>query len=105
MALWASSASSAIRLSIYGIEYLEQDERTPGLRAGTGCLTPRSSVDDDNAEKKWAAKPPFCLCNPRQNSMRAATDGGVSIEPKLATCSWRTLPFSRRVSTKLIASP
>jgi hypothetical protein len=35
----------------------------------------------------------------------AMADGGISIEPKLATCSWRTLPFSRRVSTKLIASP
>jgi len=23
----------------------------------------------------------------------------------VATCSWRTLPFARRVSTKLIASP
>ena len=29
----------------------------------------------------------------------------VSIEPKLATCSWQILPFSRRFSTKLIASP
>src|SRR5262249_35703508 len=42
------------------------------------------------------------VCNPRQNS---ATDSGVSIELKLATCSWRTLPLSRRVSTKLIARP
>jgi hypothetical protein len=44
-------------------------------------------------------------CNLRQNSMRVAPDSGVSIEPKLARCSWRTLPFSRRLSTKLIASP
>ena len=41
---------------------------------------------------------------------RAAQQGrvwriGVLIEPKLATCSWQILPFSRRFSTKLIASP
>jgi hypothetical protein len=35
----------------------------------------------------------------------AATDGGVSSEPKLATCSWQILPFFRLFSTKLIASP
>ena len=45
------------------------------------------------------------LVQPAPELNAAATDGGVSIEPKLATCSWRTLPFSRRVSTKLIASP
>src|SRR6516165_6231146 len=73
---------------------------TIGTRACTATMTlPRVSAS--SRLESWASR----SCNPRQNSMRAATDGGVSIEPKLATCSWQILPFSRRFSTKLIASP
>src|SRR5262249_53642279 len=44
-------------------------------------------------------------CNSRQNSMRAATDGGVSIEPKLATCSWQILPVLPAVLNQAHCQP
>src|SRR5215831_19144658 len=63
---------------------------TIGTRACTATMTlPRVSAS--SRLESWASR----SCNPRQNSMRAATDGGVSIEPKLATCSWQILPFNQ----------
>src|SRR5215831_20275477 len=50
---------------------------TIGTRACTATMTlPRVSAS--SRLESWASR----SCNPRQNSMRAATDGGVSIEPK-----------------------
>jgi hypothetical protein len=37
----------------------------------------------------------------RQNISRSATNGGIPTAPSPAMCSWRTLPATRRVSTRL----
>jgi hypothetical protein len=40
-------------------------------------------------------------CRRCQNAMRSSTDADLGTEPKLAICSWQTLPSIRRVSTRL----
>ena len=55
----------------------------PGVTIGTRACTATMTLPRVSASSRlesWASR----SCNPRQNSMRAVTDGGVSIEPKLA---------------------